>query len=100
MKTLAVLILLAGSVAAAGALAQPASTPAAKPIMRSMSPKTSADVAVLLPPRADDVWVNTGSGVYHCPADRWYGRTPKGAYMSEADAKTKGYRPEAAKACS
>jgi hypothetical protein len=100
MKTLAALILLAGSVAAASALAQPASAPAAKPTMRPVSPKTSADVAVPPPARADDVWVNTGTGVYHCPGNRWYGRTPKGAYMSEADAKTKGYRSEVAKGCS
>jgi hypothetical protein len=37
------------------------------------------------------VWVNTDSGVYHKPGTRWYGRTKKGKYMTEADAIKAGY---------
>ncbi len=39
------------------------------------------------------VWVNTNSGVYHFPGERWYGRTQEGEYMSEGAAKRAGYRP-------
>jgi cytoskeletal protein RodZ len=38
------------------------------------------------------VWVNTDSGVYHKPGSRYYGKTKKGKYMTEADARKAGYR--------
>lgn len=45
------------------------------------------------------VWVNTASGVYHCPGTRWYGATKHGTYMRQADAQKKGYRPAYGRVC-
>src|SRR5713101_258272 len=45
------------------------------------------------------VWVNTNSGVYHCPGTRWYGETKKGKYMGECAAIKDGNRPAYGKAC-
>ena len=36
------------------------------------------------------VWVNEESKVFHREGDRWYGRTKKGKYMTEADAVKMG----------
>jgi hypothetical protein len=45
------------------------------------------------------VWVNTQSKIYHCPSDRWYGKTQQGEYMTEAQAKSQGFRPDHNKPC-
>lgn len=45
------------------------------------------------------VWVNTHSGVYHCPGTRWYGVTKSGTYMTQTEAQKQGYRPAYGKVC-
>lgn len=45
------------------------------------------------------VWVNTSSGVYHCPDSQHYGKTKAGEYMSEAQARGSGHRANGGRAC-
>ena len=48
---------------------------------------------------AGKVWVNLDTRVYHCPGGKFYGKTKKGQYMSEAEAKKAGARPDRNKPC-
>jgi hypothetical protein len=45
------------------------------------------------------VWVNTSSGVYHCPGSRHYGNTRRGEYMTELEARAAGNRPAYDRPC-
>jgi len=45
------------------------------------------------------VWVNTESEVYHCSTSGFYGKTNKGKYMTQAQARAAGYRPAFGKPC-
>jgi len=45
------------------------------------------------------VWVNTNSGVYHCPGTRWFGKTREGDFMTQKEAQEKGYHPAASQPC-
>ncbi|TBR39763.1 MULTISPECIES: DUF3761 domain-containing protein [Dyella] len=95
--------------AAAPAAAAPAAAPAApaKPAAApaAAAPQASAHSNAMPPKDAAPgggpgmVWVNGSSKVYHCPNDKWYGKTKQGSYMSEADAKAKGFHADHGKGC-
>ncbi|CAG0932399.1 hypothetical protein RHDC3_02185 [Rhodocyclaceae bacterium] len=87
-----------------GAGAKAAATPAVMPsvpkpaatvpaVKTPKVPKAAAPANVVVPPAGKGmVWVNPDSKVYHKEGSRWYGKTKKGSYMTEAEAVRAGYR--------
>jgi hypothetical protein len=67
----------------------------------AQSAPTTRQGAAPAPAGGGQVWVNTHlySKVYHCPGTRWYGKTKQGSYMSEAEARAQGARPDHGKVC-
>lgn len=95
------------SAATPAAAPAPAATPAPAPAAPSSSSKastrSSGSRAAKTPAPGGGpglVWVNSGTNVYHCYGTEFYGTTKAGKYMSEADAKAAGARPERNKPCS
>lgn len=56
-------------------------------------------LAWALPAAAADVWVNTSTGVYHCPGGQYYGATRRGRFMTEREAAQHGYRAAYGRTC-
>ena len=81
---------------------------AGSPPQNTAAPQT-ASPAKRQPPRPntvaaagggpDKVWVNLNSAKYHCPGDRYYGKTANGRYMTEAAAKAAGAKGPGGKTC-
>jgi hypothetical protein len=83
------------------AVAQSPQSLAPAQVVQPAQPKSAPPAATLQPEGNADVkvWVNTKSGVYHCPGTRWYGATKLGEYMKQSEAQQKGFRPAYHRAC-
>jgi hypothetical protein len=74
---------------------QPLSKGSSRRRRRSVTTSPSSTPSVVAPSgsTAGQVWVNIRSGKYFLPGSRYYGKTKQGEYMTEAEARRRGYVP-------
>lgn len=80
--------------------AAPAGGPTATQVAPVRTPPTDQARQAAAGGGVGKVWVNASTKVYHCPGDRYYGKTDRGSYMTETAARAAGDRPSHGKACS
>lgn len=76
--------------------------PAAAPQAQTTTPKHKPfQPATTQAPGAapNKVWLNPSTKVYHCPTDRYYGRTKDGKYVTEPEARAAGAHGARGKTC-
>lgn len=83
----------AAAMATPVAASNPAATPAVSTPAAGKKHQAPAPQAVQASGGGNgQVWVNSETHVFHKEGSKWYGRTKKGKYMSEADATKEGYK--------
>jgi hypothetical protein len=58
---------------------------------KSETTKNATDAQIAAAKSAGQVWVNTGTKVYHDSSSQFYGATKAGKFMTEKDAIAAGY---------